>query len=39
MGQSTFWNPCPPKGIFIGMAGLVWGDTLAVIFFFSSVSP
>ena len=39
IGQLRFWNPSGPKGIFIGIAGLPAGETLALIFFFSNVSP
>ncbi len=39
MGQSMFWNPFGPKGIFIGIAGFAAGVTLALIFGFSKGSP
>ena len=28
MGQLMFWNHLGPKGIFIGIEGLVWGAIL-----------
>src|SRR3990170_5652738 len=39
MGQTMFWNHFGPKGIFMGMAGLPSGVTLALIFGLSSDNP